>query len=317
MNKYFIFLLFPIWGFSQTSYQEIEQFLEQKNYVKAEQLATPFVANNPTDLKAIEILGDTYGYQEKWDEAIEQYKKLVSLKPNVANYHYKYGGALGMKALSVNKLSALVYLSDLKESFLTAARLDPNHIEARWALVELYMQLPVIVGGSMNTSLKYAEELEQLSKVDGYLAKGYIYEYDNEPELAELYYKKAILVGGSLTCYTKLSEFYEKQDQPEKAITNIEEAQEKLQRNALHYQLGKVSAEYNVQLSKGEACLKSYIKNYSPEDGVPVAWANYRLAQIYRHKDNKVQALHYINLAIDGLPEIEVFNEERKIILAL
>ena len=317
MNKYFIFLLFPIWGFSQTSYQEIEQFLEQKNYVKAEQLATPFVANNPTDLKAIEILGDTYGYQEKWDEAIEQYKKLVSLKPNVANYHYKYGGALGMKALSVNKLSALVYLSDLKESFLTAARLDPNHIEARWALVELFMQLPVIVGGSMNTSLKYAEELEQLSKVDGYLAKGYIYEYDNEPELAELYYKKAIQVGGSLTCYTKLSEFYEKQDQPEKAITNIEEAQEKLQRNALHYQLGKVSAEYNVQLSKGEACLKSYIKNYSPEDGVPVAWANYRLAQIYRHKDNKVQALQYINLAIDGLPEIEVFNEERKIILAL
>jgi tetratricopeptide (TPR) repeat protein len=179
------------------------------------------------------------------------------------------------------------------------------------------MQLPVIVGGSMNASLKYAEELEQLSKVDGYLAKGYIYEYDNEPELAELYYKKAIQVGGSLTCYTKLSEFYEKQDQPEKAITNIEEAQEKLQRNALHYQLGKVSAEYNVQLSKGEACLKSYIKNYSPEDGVPVAWANYRLAQIYRHKDNKVQALQYINLAIDGLPEIEVFNEERKIILAL
>ena len=119
MNKYLLFLLFPFLSFSQTSYQDLELLLEQKNYVKAEQLATPFVANNPTDLKAIEILGDTYGYQEKWDEAIEQYKKLVDLKPNVANYHYKYGGALGMKAVSVNKLSALVYLSDLKTSFLT------------------------------------------------------------------------------------------------------------------------------------------------------------------------------------------------------
>jgi tetratricopeptide (TPR) repeat protein len=246
-----------------------------------------------------------------------QYQKLVDLKPKVANYHYKYGGALGMKALSVNKLLAVTYLGDLKEAFLTAVDLDPNHIEARWALVELYMQLPAIVGGSKSTSLKYADQLEQLSKVDGYLAKGYIYEYDDEPELAETYYKKAIEVGGSLTCYTKLSDFYENQNQPEKAISNIEKAQEKLQRNALHYQLGKVSAEYNIQIEKGEACLKNYIKNYSPEDGVPIAWANYRLAQIYRYKDNKKEALKYINLAIKELPQIKVFQEEREDILAL
>ena len=44
-------------------------------------------------------------------------------------------------------------------------------------------------------------ELEVLSKVDGYLAKGYIYEYDDEPELAEKYYKMAIEEGGSLNCF--------------------------------------------------------------------------------------------------------------------
>jgi tetratricopeptide (TPR) repeat protein len=314
MKKLVLLLLFPVWSFSQTSYQDLELLLEQKNYVKAEQLAAPFVDEFPTDLKAIELLGDAYSYQEKWDEAIEQYQKLVDLKPNVANYHYKYGGALGMKALSVNKLLALTYLSDLKEAFLTAANLDQNHIETRWALVELYMQLPGIVGGSMSTSLTYANELEQLSKVDGYLAKGYIYEYDDEPELAEKFYKKAVEVGGSLTCYTKLSDFYEKQNQPEKAISNIEEAQEKLQRNGLHYQLGKVSAEYNIQLRKGESCLKKYIENYSPEDGVPVAWANYRLAQIYRHKGNTKEALKHIDLAIKELPNIKVFQEERQTI---
>ncbi|MCX7547888.1 tetratricopeptide repeat protein [Xanthomarina sp. F1114] len=310
-------LLLPIWSFSQTSYQDLERLLEQKNYQKAEQLAMPFVADNPNDLKAIEILGDAFAYQEKWDEAMEQYKKLVSIKPDQANYHYKYGGAMGMKALSVNKFSALAYLGDLKQAFLTAADLDKNHIDARWALVELYMQLPAIVGGSRSTSLKYAEELEQLSKVDGYLAKGYIYEYDDEPILAERYYKKAIEIGGSITCYTKLSEFYENQKQPEKAISNIEEAQKKLQRNALHYQLGKVSAEYNTQLDKGEACLKTYIKNYSLEDGVPIAWANYRLAQIYRQKSHKKEALKCIDLAIKDLPEMEVFQEEKELISKL
>ncbi|HLV15411.1 MAG TPA: tetratricopeptide repeat protein [Xanthomarina sp.] len=312
-----LFLLIPFLGFSQTSYPDLEFLLEQKNYKKVEQLAGVIVANNSTDIKAIELLGDAFSYQKKWDEAIVQYKKLTKLKPEVANYHYKYGGALGMKALSVNKLTALTYLSDIKTAFLMAAQLDKTHIETRWALVELYMQLPGIVGGSQSTSLKYANELEQLSKVDGYLSKGYIFEYADEPELAELYYKKAIQTGGSITCYTKLSEFYEKQKQPEKAILNIEEAQTKLQRNALHYQLGKVSAEYNVQLKKGEACLKSYIKNYAPEDGVPIAWANYRLAQIYSHKNNKSEALKYIDLAINELPKIKVFQEEKRAILKL
>ena len=78
---------------------------------------------------------------------------------------------------------------DVKDAFLKAAELDPNHIDTRWALVELYIQLPGIIGGSKSKSFKYANELEALSKVDGYLAKGYIYEYDNEPENAEKYYK--------------------------------------------------------------------------------------------------------------------------------
>ncbi|MEO8934427.1 MAG: tetratricopeptide repeat protein [Xanthomarina sp.] len=309
MKKWTLFLLFPLMGFSQTSHQDLELLLEQKNYVEVVKLATPFVINNPTDLKAIELLGDAYAYQKKWDAAIEQYKKLTNLKPKVANYHYKYGGALGMKALSVNKFSALTYLSDLKQAFLTAADLDKNHIDTRWALVKLYMELPALVGGSKSTSLKYANELEGISKVDGYLAKGFIYEYDEQLELAELYYKKAIQVGGSFTCYTKLTEFYEKQNQPEKAISNIEEAQEKLKNNDLSYQLGKVSAEHHVQLRKGEASLKTYIKNYSSEDKIPVAWANYRLAQIYNYKRDKNKALEYINLAIKELPEVEVFQE--------
>ena len=113
-----------------------------------------------------------------------------------------------MKALSISKLKALGIIGDVKRSFLKAAELDPNHIDARWALVELYVSLPGIVGGSNSKALKYANELQKLSKVDGYLAKGYVYEYDDKPELAEKYYKLAIKVGGSVTCYEKLSNFY-------------------------------------------------------------------------------------------------------------
>jgi len=316
--KYLIILLFfPLVTFGQLLSIDIPKYFENKQYTKAESELKVYLKNNPTNIEAIELLGDAYGYQEKWDEAILEYEKLILSKPDNANYHYKYGGVLGMKALSVNKLKALTIIDDVKKAFLKAAELDVNHIETRWALVELYMQLPVIIGGSKSKSIKYANQLEALSKVDGYLAKGYIYEYDDEPELAEKYYKMAITEGGSINCYNKLTSFYENQNKPEKAIRNIEESQEKHQRNAMHYQIGKIAAEYNIETEKGKYCLKKYIDGYSVNDGVPIAWANYRLAQVYKHQLNKEKALFYIELAISDLPEIDVFKVEKRVILNL
>ncbi|MGJ8592489.1 MAG: tetratricopeptide repeat protein [Aquaticitalea sp.] len=312
-----LLLFLPMLVAGQSSLLDVEKFLEEKQFSKAEKFLLQFVKDNPENLKGIELLGDTYGHQLKWDDAITNYKKLVQAKTNEANYHYKYGGAMGMKALKVNKLKAVGMIGDIKGEFLKAAELDPKHIDVRWALVELYIQLPGIVGGSVDKSLKYANELQNLSKVDGYLAKGYVYEYDNEPEYAEKYYKMAIKEGGSMTCYEKLTTFYEKQNQPEKAISNIENHQEVHQRNALHYQIGKVAAEYNIELGKGEKCLNIYLKNYSAEDGVPKAWANYRLAQIFKHRGKKTEALKYINLAIDELPNINPFKEEKAVIMNL
>lgn len=298
MRLFILFLMTSLIISAQDAKKQTANLLNKKQYAKAEVLIEKYVSENSTDKKAIELLGDAYGYQKKWEQAIEKYKLLSELETTNANYHYKYGGALGMKALSVSKIRALGIIGDVKSAFLEAARLDPKHIETRWALVELYMSLPGIVGGSKKKSIKYANELEALSKVDGYLAKGYIYEYDDEPELAETYYKKAVKVGGSVTCYDKLIKLYETEKQPDKAIATIEASHKKHQRNGMHYQLGKVSADYGIQLDKGEKCLKAYIANYSAADGVPKEWAYYRLAQIYKHKKDKEKAISYLDKAI-------------------
>lgn len=314
MYKNLIVFLMTSICFSQASIENAETHISNKEFVKAQTEMSEFLKSNPNNLKAIELLGDAYGYQEKWDNAISQYQILKQKRPQNANYHYKYGGALGMKALSISKIRALGIIGDVKDSFHKAAQLDPGHIDARWALVELYVSLPGIVGGSFSKALSYAQQLEDLSKVDGYLAKGYVYEYDDEPELAEKYYRLAIKVGGSVTCYEKLTKFYEGQKQPEKAIGNLEEAKGKHQRNAMHYQIGKVCADYNIQLEKGEKCLKTYLSNHSAQDGVPKEWAYYRLAQIYKHRNNRKEAFVWIDKAIAGLPDIEVFQEFRETI---
>ena len=103
MKHFIFFLLIPVLTFGQASLNDAKKLINKKEFKKAEQLLSEYMKTNTSDLEAIELYGDAYGHQKKWDEAIVQYKKLVEGKPNDANFHYKYGGALGMKALSVSK----------------------------------------------------------------------------------------------------------------------------------------------------------------------------------------------------------------------
>ena len=317
--RYFLFIFaFTFFSsYAQSGFDEATALFIDGDYERAEPLLKKNFENNPKDLKTVENLGDVASQNGDWDKAIEYYKVLVEADENNANYHYKYGGAMGMKALEVSKLKALGMIGDIKKAFKTAAELDPKHIDVRWALVEFYMQLPAIVGGSEETAMLYAKQLEDLSKVDGYLAMGYIAEYSKRAKDAEKYYKKAIEVGGSVTCYQKLTNLYENTTkEPQKAITNIEECQEKHHRNALHYQIGKICAQYNVQLEKGLYSLELYVKNYSPKDGVPKSWAYYRLAQIHRHRGNKREALNFIQKALKE-KDLKPFRKEKEEILSL
>jgi len=321
--KWLLLLLFPICSFAQintvnSAFAKAENYFNTKNYTEAKPIFQAYLEQYPNDLKTLEYLGDIHGYAKDWDEAIGYYKRLVDLAPKVANYHYKYGGVLGMKALEINKIRALGFVGDIKEAFITAARLDPKHIETRWALVEFYIQLPGIIGGSEDKAKRYANELSNLSPVDGYLAHGYIAEYSDRPKEAEYNYKKAVEVGGSIICYTKLYEHYEKNNAPTKAIQVLDEARKKHNsENRLHYQLGKIAGQYGIGLDQGIECLGKYIMNYSSADGVPKDWAYYRLAQIYRHKMEKQKAEVWISKALEDRPDFKEALAEKRIIESL
>jgi len=212
-----IFLFFPLLLLSQ-SFEKGEKLFVDKKYDQAQVVFENYLKSNPNHLKTIEYLGDIAGQEKSWDKCIGYYKKLKNLKPNEANYYYKYGGALGMKSLEVNKFKALGMISEVRSSFEKAIALNPKHIEARWALIELNLQLPGIVGGSESKALKYSEELREISPVDGYLSLGHIEEYFKRYPNAEVQYKRAILIGGSKLCYQKLADLYKnKMNQPDKA----------------------------------------------------------------------------------------------------
>jgi tetratricopeptide (TPR) repeat protein len=222
------FLFFPMMIWSQSNFDKAEKLFKEEKFDQAQSIFESILKTTPHDLKTIEYLGDIAGKNKYWDVAIGYYKKLKQLKPLEANYHYKYGGVLGMKATQVNRFKALGMIDEVRGSFEKAIVLNPKHIEARWALIELYIQLPGIVGGSQSKAIKYSNELMRLSQVDGYLSRGHIDEYFKRYTAAEQQYKKAIAISGSKKSHQKLAHLYKnKMNEPEKAKLVLEEYKNK------------------------------------------------------------------------------------------
>ena len=221
-------LLLPVFLWGQSDFEKAEKLLNQEKYTQAKPLFLSVLKEKPNNLKVIEYLGDISCHIYDWDNAIVYYEKLKNLKPNQADYHYKYGGALGMKAKIGGKWVAIRLIGDMRASFEKALLLNPKHIEARWALIEYYLQLPAFIGGSEKNAQRYANELMKISPVDGYLSKAHIDEYFKRYASAEKNYKRAIEVGGSKTTYDRLAQLYkEKLQQPERARQILEDYKEK------------------------------------------------------------------------------------------
>ncbi|TDP00980.1 tetratricopeptide repeat protein [Flavobacterium sp. 245] len=213
-----LFLFAPILTWSQSNFEKGEKLLHAKKYDEAQVVFEGVLKSKPSDLKTLEYLGDIAAHQKMWLKGAEYYKKLKELKPTEADYFYKYGGCLAMRAMEVNKLKALGMVGDMKEAFEKAIVLNPKHIPARWALIEIYLQLPGFLGGSESRAFEYSNELMQISSVDGYLSRGRIDEYFKRYTSAEKNYLKANEIGKSKVTFQKLYNLYlNKLKDPKKA----------------------------------------------------------------------------------------------------
>jgi tetratricopeptide (TPR) repeat protein len=219
MKSILLILFFcPLISLSQTDFEKAEKLFANQKFSEAKPFFENDLKQNPDHYQSVEYLGDIGSHLQKWETAVSCYQKLKSHDPKNADYQYKYGGALAMLAKDANKVRALTMIGDIESAFQKAIANNPKHIEARWALVELYLQLPGIVGGSEQKANRYANELAGLSAVDGYLSKGRIAEYFERFAAAEKYYRKAIEIGNSKTSNQKLADLYKnKMHQPEKA----------------------------------------------------------------------------------------------------
>ncbi|ALM21382.1 TPR repeat precursor [Nonlabens tegetincola] len=230
---------------AQTDLLDAEALYKNKNYQEALVKYQNIYDKDSTQLIAIERLGDIAGHQKKYKKAMSYFEILVERDPKNANYHFKYGGAMAFYIKGISKFKAIKYLDDVKFHLHQAAILDKKHIESRHALSQMYCELPGIVGGSIKKAKFYADELLKISPVDGHLAFGFIYTYEEDYSKAEESYKKAIEVGGSPTTYLLLGQLYEKQELPLKALKIYKTGLDKTKSAQLQTALSQLNQKLN------------------------------------------------------------------------
>ena len=302
MNKFLLILLCPCFLIGQNYSQEFDVLFESKNYTKAVQKLEVYLTKTPQNLELLELMGDAYGFQRNWDKAASYYKQLRDLDPENATYHYKYGGVLGRLAKEGSKLKALGLISKVKTAFLKAAELDPVDKKVRWALVELYAQLPGVLGGSNEKAMVYASDLEALSKPHGFFSRAYVYENSNRVALAKTYYKKGLEVLNKLACFqTELSR-----------TSHL-----KSHNNSLHFLVAKACMLHDTQLSIGQNYIQFYIDAFSSKDRETLEEAYMLQAQLFRLQNKISEALASIEKALSIKSDFKPALKEKQIILLL
>ena len=274
MKKVFLlFMLFlGVGSYSQSSMLEIESALDQGRLVTAKKLLHQRVSENPGDAVALAYLGDIAGFEKDWDASMALYKNLVLMHPDNADYSFKYGAALGMKALSISKIQSVIYISDIKKYLEKAVELEPKHVEARRVLVELYIKLPGILGGSFDKAQGFASELEDLNRVDYFLAQAFIAKEEEGLAESEIFFKKALEAHQNLAGYKK--------------------------RNILNYELGKAASDYEINPQYGLKLLNEYIANYGYKDIYSLEWAYFHKAKLQAVLMHKSEAIKSIDKAL-------------------
>jgi tetratricopeptide (TPR) repeat protein len=189
-----VFLVLPISiGLIAQTMDEGVVLLQQKKFTEAKSVFEKILNKNDNDAEAHYQLGMVYinrrNPQRDVDEAVDQLEKAIDLKPNNAEYQFRYGVALGEKTQKAGVIKQAFLAPKVKTAFLKAVELNPKNVQAHIALAQFYLIAPSIVGGDIENGWKQLDEAINLDEVPGRSVKAAILEQKKRSDEADKEYK--------------------------------------------------------------------------------------------------------------------------------
>jgi tetratricopeptide (TPR) repeat protein len=129
-------------------------------------------------------LGKSFLKVRDWDGAVREMEKMVQMQPSSQN-HLWLGRAYGAKASHVVFFSAPRWARRVLKEFETARTLSPDNLDARFDLLEYYLEAPGFLGGGKDKANAEAQAIAKQDAMKGHLARSIILSKDKKWDLAE------------------------------------------------------------------------------------------------------------------------------------
>jgi Tfp pilus assembly protein PilF len=162
-------LCFPLYAADDAP----SDLIEAGHYKRARVVLAERLKTNPNDAAGYSQMSKVSEAFARWDDAIMQAEKAVSLDHKNAVFQAALADAVGSKLASaqLGTFEKLSLARRFRKEAELALHLDPNNVDANEDLMEFHLDAPGLVGGDKQKAAELADHMVKVNPVRGYLMK--------------------------------------------------------------------------------------------------------------------------------------------------
>ncbi len=234
------------------------------------------------------------------EKAVDFFSKAVALQPNDAAAHYLLGVSYREQAMQAGMFERPSLAQKSRPEFERAVELDPNHIDARFALVTYYLLAPGFMGGGEDKAQAQAAEIKRRNPIEGHRAYANIYAHDNKNDLARKEYVDAVRENPTSARAHYLLGAYLMSENEKNWTGSLQELETAVKLDPTYMptymRIGQHAVRSGSNNARGEESLRKYL-GYKPTESEPklsAAW--YSLGQLQQRQGKNADAKQsYLN----------------------
>jgi tetratricopeptide (TPR) repeat protein len=289
MRRLVLAVLFaiPISSGAQSATDGVALF-RARRYAEARSAFETAVKANGNDARAAYYLGRIALVEGNAGKAEDWLERAVKLDGRNADYHHWLGRAYSREALRAGKFRQMKLAGRIRDEFKAAVALDPDDVEARFDLLQYYLVVPGIMGGSDEKAREQAAEIRSRNPFRGHLAAGAIAEHRKDNAGAEREYTAAVTAfPDSLQGAYALASFYGRRAQWDRAFALCERLIAEQKDPVASYYFGRMASMSGQRLDRGAELLREYVQRRPDDTDPSLASAHYRLGLIYEKQGKR------------------------------
>ena len=327
-----------------------EALIKAGHWKRARPLVEQRYQANPGDARSAYLLSQVKAAFGDLDAAVPLAEKAVALDSNNADYHAQLGVVCGETAEKASLFAKAGWAHRFKEETDKAAALDPKNLDARFALMEYYLQAPRLMGGSRQKAGAMAEEIGHINPARGYLAQARLAQQDKDATREEAAFLKALeaapedyeILVSTAAFYNR--ETQKKYDQAEKqsrravkvspgqvsaysslafALAAVErwpdlyaslaEGEKNVPDDlSPYYQAGRALLYTGKDMPRAERYFRRYLAQEPEGEAPTLAHAHWRLGLVLEKEGRKAEAVAEIETALRMRPDLTEAKKDLK-----